>query len=165
MSSALTPGLLEQLLVVIEGDLADLERHADDLAVDLERVDRGRGRASVSHGGDVRGDVLEESRLVLRLHDAAAPAVEKLGPGVLGLQHRRQLCLESLVFQILELDVHALVRGVVVRRDLVPERLLARVFADVKNGDGRVGEGRRCQRGQAGGRDGEMTKIHGSPPT
>ena len=34
--------LVEQLLVVIEDDLAHLERHADDLAVDLERIDGGR---------------------------------------------------------------------------------------------------------------------------
>ena len=150
----LHPGLLEQLLVVIEGDFAHLERHADDLAVDLEGVDRGRDHRRFD-GGDVRGEVLEEARLVLRLHDAAGPTVKQLGP-VVRLQHRRQFRLERFVFQIFELDVDPLVLGVVVRRNLVPHRLLTGVFADVKNGDVRLGEGRRRQGGEAGGCESEM---------
>ena len=140
-------GLLEQFLVVIEGDLADLERNADDLAVDLEGVVRRRGQRSLPRR-DISGDVLEEARLVLRLHDAAAPAVEQLRARVGGLQHRRQLRLEGLVLQILELDLHAGMRGVVIVGDLLPNRLLSRVFADMKDGDVRIGVGRGAQSGR-----------------
>ena len=155
--------LLEQLLVVVEGDLAHLERHADDLAVDLERVDRGRGEVGVPRA-DVLGDVLQEPGLVLRLHDAAAPAVEQVRTRLVGLQHGRQLGLEGFVLQILELDVHAGMRGVVILGDLVPDRFLGGVVANVKDSDLGIGESRGGQRGEASRSERELAKIHGFPP-
>ena len=137
----LHPGLLEQFLVVIEGDQAHLERHAHGLPVDLESVDRGRNHRRLN-GADIGGEVLEEAGLVLRLHHAAGPTVEQLGSGLVRLQHGRQLRLERFVLEVFELDVDPFVRGVVVGRDLVPQRLLSGIFADVKNGDVRIGEGR-----------------------
>src|SRR6185437_15266470 len=75
------------------------------------------------------------------------------------------LRLEGLVLQVLELDLHPGMRGVVVVGDLIPDRLLGGVLAHMEDGDGLVGGERRDrQPGPAGGRDGEMTKTHGLLP-
>ena len=155
--------LLEQLLVVEEGDDALIERHADRLAVDFDRVDRGRRHIGLD-AGDVGAHVLEEAGLGLRVHHAAAPAVEQTWPRLVRLQHGRQLGLERFVLEIFDLDLHARMRRLVVLGDLVPKRLRGLVLADVKHGDGGVGEGRGAECGGADGREREMTKAHGFPP-
>ena len=155
--------LVEQLLVVIEDDLTHLERHADGLAVDLERIDGGRREFGFPRG-DVLGDVLEEPGLVLGLHHAPAPAVEEVGPRLVGLQHGGQLRLERLVLEILELDLHPLVLGVVIVGDLVPDRLLRGVVADMKDSDVRFGVGWGAQSADARRKERELAKFHGLPP-
>ena len=130
--------LLEQLLVVEEGDDALIERHADRLAVDFDRVDRGRRHIGLD-ACDVGAHVLEEAGLGLRVHHAAAPAVEQTWPRLVCLQHGRQLGLERFVLEIFDLDLHARMRRLVVLGDLAPKRLGGLVFANVKEGDGGIG--------------------------
>jgi len=93
-----------------------------------------------------------------------APAVEQLRTGIVRLQHGRQLRLEGLVLQILELDLHAGMRGVIVLGGLVPNRLLRRVFADMKDGDMPLCVGWGAQGGDAGRKERELAKFHGLPP-
>ena len=155
--------LLEQLLVVEEGDDALIERHADRLAVDFDRVDRGRRHIGLD-ARDVGAHVLEEAGLGLRVHHAAAPGVEQARPRLVRLQHGRQLGLERLVLEIFDLDLHARMRRFVVLGDLAPKRLRGLVLADVKHRDGRIGKGRGAEGGGADGREREMTKAHGFPP-
>ena len=156
-------GLLEQLLIVEEGDDALIERHADRLAVDLDRIDRCRRHIGLD-ARDVGAHVLQETGLGLRFHDAAAPAIEQAWPRLVCLQHGWQLGLERFVLKIFDLNLHARMRRLVVLGDLIPERLRVLVLANVEHGDGGVGEGRGAEGGGAAGREREMTKAHGFPP-
>ena len=107
---------------------------------------------------------LRKPGLVLRLHDAARPAVEQVG-AIVGLQHRRQLRLERFVLEIFELDFDARVRGVVVGGDLVPQRFGGRDLVDVQDGDVGLGEGRSAaEREHAGGRERKGSERHGFLP-
>ena len=155
--------LLEQLLVVEEGDDALIERHADRLAVDFDRVDRGRRHVGLD-ARDVGAHVLEEAGLGLRFHDAAAPAVDEVWPRLVCLQHGRQLGLERFVLEIFDLNLHARMRRLVIPSDLVPKRLRILVLANVEEGDSGIGKGRGAAGGGADGREREMTKVHGFPP-
>src|SRR3984957_15369559 len=113
--------LLEQLLVVKERNLPNLIGHADRLAIDFEGF-VGRAREIFLAGGDLSGYVSEEASLILRLHDAAAPAIEGARTRIVGLQHGGQLRLERLVLEILELDLDPRVLLFVVPSDPIPER-------------------------------------------
>src|SRR3984957_5900742 len=72
-------GLVEQLLVIEEADLAGVEGNADRLAVDLEGFDGG-GALRARPWRGVGGNVAQETRLGLRAHDAAAPAINDARP-------------------------------------------------------------------------------------
>ena len=151
--------LLEQFLIVEEGDDALIERHADRLAVDFHRIDRGRGHIGFD-ASDVGAHVLEEAGLGLRVHDAAAPSVEQARPRIVRLQHGRQLGLERFILEIFDLDLHARMRRLVVHGDLAPKRLGILVLANVKEGNGGIGKGRGADGCGADGCEREMTKAH-----
>ena len=69
---------------------------------------------------DIGGNILEKARLVLRLHDASGPAIEQIRARI-RLQHGRQLGLVGLILEILELDLHAGMRRIVIVGDLLPK--------------------------------------------
>ena len=114
---------------------------AVELAVDDVGVER-RGIDGLLEVGLVLADVLDVARLDLRAHHAAGPGIDDVG-AVVGLEQRRELGLVGLVLHVIDDDLHARMRCVVVLRHLLPEGIARRV--DVEQMDGHVVGERRAQ--------------------
>jgi hypothetical protein len=128
------PGPLEELLVVPEADHAGVDRGPVDLAVDRVRVEGIRDQR-VPPLTDVRGEVLDQSRLGLLGEHAAAPGVEDVRR-VAGLDDRGQLGLERLVLQRRDVELDAGVGRLELTGHLGPLRHHRVGVGDVPPADG-----------------------------
>ncbi|QTK81185.1 Hypothetical protein AT6N2_L0232 [Agrobacterium tumefaciens] len=113
----------EQLLVIKEADEADAVGYGPDLAIKRQAVDCGSviGLTQLAAIGiENLGQVLQRAGLGLLFENPATPAVEEIRY-VVGLQQRRQFCLESLVFEELQLNIDIGVLGLILLGDLLPD--------------------------------------------
>ena len=127
---AVNAGLGEKVFVVEKTDLRRLERHPDNFSVERETLDGGWDEALFPLRIHGRGDIFNHPRLDLLAHDAAAPAVNDVGP--LGrLQQRGQLGLVGLVFHVLHVNFHTGLGGFKTLGHIGVKRLNIRVLIHV----------------------------------
>ena len=139
----------ELLLVVPEAHHAEVEGDAVLLAVDLVHAQGARVDLRSPRRHRV-GDVLDETGVGLLAKAAATPRLEQVRRR-LGLHQRRELGLESLVLQVVDVDRHFGVIGHVLVSKGLPEALARIVVLDVVPVDRRGRRGGRLSAGLRGG--------------
>ena len=90
---------------------------------------------------------LQMPELDLFVHHSSAPTME-CARAILGLKQRRQLGLECLVLQIVELHVHPGIGAFVFFGSLLPDSEDLRIRLQVKDSDDGFGLGRRTEHAQ-----------------